>query len=397
MDIKPAPRRPKPPVVPRIDSLRRPPAPVAPVPPKPAIKQPAPDELPIAVGMPTKKPKRKMPLWAWIVTVLLTLLVAASVAAGLWYNWATGAPSSSGDKVRVVVEKGQTATDISNTLYDHELIRSRLAFNLYTQLSGTRDDLQAGGYVLSPDQSVSSIVEHMTSGKTDEFSLTIAPGLTMNELREAFKKYGYSDAEITKAFNAKYDHPLLAGRPAGSSLEGYIYPETYNVGANQSLDILIERSFDQFYKVLQEKGLVAAFAARGLSVHQAATMASVIQKEVSDPVDQKQVAQVFFARLAQNMPLQSDPTFIYPARMAGDEPTVNYDSPYNTYKHTGLPPGPIANFNPSALEAVAAPAAGDFLYFVADSQGMTHFSRTVEEHEAKVQQFCTEHCNDFGN
>ena len=391
MDIKPAPRRPKPPVVPRIDPLKRPSSPVAPVPPKPIVKQNAPDELPTAVGIPSLKPKRKKPLWMWVVAVLLLILVAGSVAAGMWYNWAISAPSGNSDEVRVVVEKGETATDIAGTLYDHGLIRSRLGFNLYTQLSGTRDNLQAGGYVLSPNMNVSSIVEHMTSGKTDEFNITISPGLTLVGLREQFKKYGFSDGEITQAFEKSYNHPLLATRPSGATLEGYIYPETYRQGADQPLDELLERSFDEFYKTLQEKKYLEAFAGKGLTIHQAITLASIVQKEVKNPTDQKQVAQVFFKRLADNMPLGSDVTFIYAAELIGQKASPSLDSPYNTRKYGGLPPGPIANMNPSALDAVVGPAAGDFLYFVAgdgDDEGKTFFARTEEEHNANIAAHC---------
>jgi len=334
-------------------------------------------------------------LWAIILTCIGLLLLITSALAVSWYTWAIAPRSAETNQVRIVVESGDTASSIAATLYEHNLIRSRAAFSLYTQLTGTRNKLQAGGYVLSPNQNVSSIVDHMVSGKTDEFDVTILPGLTLDELRVQFKSDGFSDQEITEAFSATYDHPLLATRPAGSTLEGYIFPETYRMNADQTLEALLKRAFDQLYKALQDKKYLDEFAKQNLTIHQALTMASIIQKEVANVTDQQQVSQVFHKRLAEGIALQSDPTFIYAARKAGVEPRIDYDSPYNTYKYAGLPPGPIANFNFSALEAVVSPAAGDFLYFVADQYGITHFSKTIEEHEAKVQQFCTDHCNDF--
>lgn len=338
---------------------------------------------------PLKRSRRKLGTTVLVATA--AILVSAALSTAIWYGWATGAPGSDDRQVRVVVEPGDTAVDIAQTLHEHQLIRSKLAFNVYTQLTGSRAKLQAGGYVFSQNQDVSSIVEHMVSGKTDEIDLTISPGLTLKELRTAFFRDGFSEAEITEAFDADYDHPLLASRPSGATLEGYIYPETYRMNANQSLKELLERSFDQFYDVLQEKRYLEEYQKRGLNIHQAVTLASIVQKEVKDPVDQKQVAQVFLRRMDVGMELGSDVTFIYAAEQLGVEARPGLDSPYNTRKYAGLPPGPIANMNPSALEAVALPAAGDFLFFVAGDgadEGKTFYARTEAEHQANIAAHC---------
>lgn len=353
---------------------------------KPATLPTPAAELPAAAVNSTRSRKR------WLMTFGLAgsglLLLGATLSTFTWYNWAVGAPSNESRQVRVVVETGDTAATIADTLYDHDLIRSRLAFNLYAQLSGNRSKLQAGGYVLSPTQDVSSIVEHMVSGKTDEIDLTIIPGLTLNELRAHFFEDGFSDEEITKAFNAPYDHPLLASRPAGATLEGYIYPETYRMNANQTLQELLVRSFDEMYSMLQEKKYLEEYSKRNLSIHDAVTLASIVQKEVKNPTDQKQVSQVFLKRLGMGMQLGSDVTYMYAAKQMGVEATPALESPYNTRKYVGLPPGPIANMNPSALDSVAFPAAGDYLYFVAGDDGVTYFSRTEAEHNANVAAHC---------
>ena len=336
-------------------------------------------------------PRRRRNIILVTITTLAVLVLVAVVSALAWYTWALKAPSTDGAQVRFVVARGETATTIAKDLQEHGLIRSQSAFNIYTHMTKTRGKLQAGGYVLSPKQDVATIVEHMVSGKTDEFNVTISPGLTLDELRVQFRANGFSDDEITKAFSAPYNHPLLADKPASASLEGYIYPETYRVSADQTLEMLLERSFDELYDTLNEKGYVQEFSKRGLSVYQALTLASIVQKEVMNPIDQKQVAQVFYQRLNDGMQLGSDVTYMYAAEQMGVEGTPGLESPYNTRKYTGLPPGPIANMNPSALDAVAFPAAGDYLYFVAGDgadEGKTFFARTEQEHEANIAAHC---------
>lgn len=363
---------------------------------KPTVPKPPVSALPPLEATPKQVATPKRSWWRFGVIGAGLFFLAATISTAIWYNWALTPVSDDTKQVRVIVRPGDTAAEIAQTLHDQDLIRSRLAFGLYTQLSGTRSQLQAGGYVLSPNQSVSSIVEHMVTGKTDEFNVTILPGLTLNELRKKFKADGFSDAEITAAFDASYQHPLLATRPAGATLEGYIYPETYRMNADQSLKSLFERVFDEMYKTLQNKKYLEEFAKRNLTIHQAVTLASIVQKEVKNPVDQKQVAQVFLKRLADGMQLGSDVTYMYAADQMGVEATPALESPYNTRKYTGLPPGPIANMNPSALDAVAFPAPGEYVYFVAGDgpdEGKTFFALTFEEHEANIAAHCRELCN----
>lgn len=394
MDIKPPKKRPMP----------RP----APQPPKPApgelppiaqkLLEPAPQhELIEAHSLKKKGLSWKVKLLAIFITLLL--LVVACVG---WYFFSLTPKTNdaSASRQRIMIEKGETSTAITAQLEKNGIIRNALAMRLYLELTGNKNALQAGGYILSTSQSVSEITQHLVEGKTDEFNVTIPPGLTLKQLADksikgSLAQQGYGPEELEIAFQKQYDHPLLASKPAGASLEGYVYPETYRVSAASSAEELLKTTFDEFYKRIQQAGVPEKLTARGLTLHQGITMASIIQEEVSKVPDQKQVAQVFHKRLAEGIALQSDPTFIYPARQAGIKPSIELDSPYNTYKHQGLPPGPIANFNFSALEAVIAPAEGTYLYFVADANGTTHFSLTLEEHEAKVKQFCTAHCNDF--
>lgn len=360
--------------------------------PKPSQKPTTPP-VPYALRRPWYK---KPHLWIFIA---LGLFVVGAVAAVSWYfvSLRPVDPSDS-SQVRVVIESGDGSAAILSKLKEKNLIHSELAARIYVDLSGAKNKLQAGGYVLTRQQDVADIVEHLSSGKTDEINVTILPGLTLKDLADSEVKgslaaQGFSKEEIEKAFNAKYSSPLLADKPAGQGLEGYIFPETYRMNAGAGLETVIQRSLDDMYKQLQTKGMIDKFKSRGLNIHQAVTLASIVQEEVSDPATQKQVAQVFYKRLSIDMVLGSDVTFEYAAAQLGVTPAVDIDSPYNTRQVKGLPPGPIANMNISALEAVADPAPGDYLFFVAGDDGVTYFSRTVEEHEANAAAHCKKLCN----
>jgi UPF0755 protein len=364
------------------------------------ISDPQPKNAPVSLPKPIPaKPlaiKRRWPM-KWILAGVGACILIVITALISWYAWALQPLNShSTEKIRITVKSGDTSSTIAQTLKKSGVVRSATAFRVYAELSRTKNKLQAGGYIVSPAQSISDIIDHLVSGKTDDLNITIPPGVSLLGIRDALQKYGYNDAEITAAFNATYTSALLADRPAGASLEGYIFPETFKVDPNDGLQVLFGRTFDELYGRLQKDGMIDKFKAHGLNLHQALTLASIVQKEVSNPTDQRQVAQVFYKRLSEGMVLGSDVTFIYAANQLGVKPSVNLDSPYNTRKYAGLPPGPIANMNYSALQAVADPAPGDYLFFVAgdrEDAGKTFFAYTDEEHQKNVATHCHDLCN----
>jgi UPF0755 protein len=386
MDIKPPPRRPIPP-------------PVDPVLPSPVeTREIAPEPADMKTVLANRHKAKQRRLWLIVGGLLLALL--ASFAS--WYAWALS-PRDSNDsrQIRFVVESGEGSASIASELESHDLIRSAVAFQIYAELTGTKAKLQAGGFALSPSMSVKEVVDHIVKGNTDDLTVLILPGLTLDEqadpeVKNSLAAQGFDSDEIQSAFETVYDHPLFEGRPAGEGIEGFIFPETYRIRASDPLSVVIKKSFDEVYGRLQEDGMIAKFQAQGLNLYQAFTLASIVQKEVSNPDDQKQVAQVFLKRLKESMVLGSDVTFFYAAKQMGVEPSVNLDSPYNTRRYGGLPPGPISNMNYSALQAVAEPAPGDYLYFVAgdgDDAGKTFFARTEAEHQANIAAHCHTLCN----
>jgi UPF0755 protein len=260
-----------------------------------------------------------------------------------------------------------------------------------------------GTYRLSPGQSIPQIVAHLVSGKVDEFSIIFYPGATLVDTTTTDKKKrldvttmlaqaGYSQQEISVALKKTYNSPLFEGKPAGSDLEGYVYGDTYNFNAGASLEEVLQRTFDEFAKVVRDNDLVAGFQQQGLTLYQGITLASIVQREVNG-ADQKQVAQVFYSRLKAGITLGSDVTYQYAADKLGIARDVNLDSPYNTRRYTGLPPGPIASPGLSALQAVATPASGDYMFFLSGDDGITYFARTEAEHQANIKNHCAVKCS----
>ena len=326
---------------------------------------------------------------------LFLLSIVLMVCVGV-YQWSLRpVDGSSSEIVRVVIDPGEGVATIAAKLKEAGVIRSAQYFRIYSELTGTKGRLQAGGYAIGKNQSVADIIDHMSTGRTDEIDVTVLPGRTVADLKKDFLNKGFNQSEIEEAFSQRYDTPLLSEVPAGQDFEGYVYPETYRISAADPVSVVLRKSFEQFENVLAENDIKNKLAAKGLTLHQGITLASIIQQEVSEPADQKQVAQVFLKRLNEDIMLGSDVTFFYAAKKEGRTPSVNDPSPYNTRRVKGLPPGPIANFNYTALDAVVNPAPGDYLYFVAGDgadAGKTFYARTEAEHNENVRNHCHELC-----
>lgn len=385
-----------------MDDIRPPRPPMRPVEPPEGPQLPPPVLQPSATPPRLQPPlmlepgHKRPPRWLAVVLLGLGAVVLAAFAGAGWYFYSL-TPANTGDssEVRLEVASGSTPRQIAAQLKSHGLIRSKYAFELYTRLSGTRDRLQAGTYALAPSLSVEQIVAELTSGKTDEIRLTFLPGATVADAREVLLKAGYSAAEVDSALKADYDHPVFRTKPASTDLEGYIYGETYAFLATATVEEVLERTFDELQSVVEETNLEEGLAAQGMTLYEGITLASIIQREVSGSEDQRQVSQIFHKRLRENMPLGADATFVYAAKKLGVAPSINIDSPYNTRKYGGLPPGPISAPGLSALLAAANPAEGDYLYFVSGDDGKNYFSRTLEEHERNTAEHCKINCSLF--
>lgn len=303
-------------------------------------------------------------------------------------------PVSSSTAIRYfTVEPGSGVRQISGDLKAAGIIRNAQAFETYVRSNEYTNQLQAGTYALSQAMSVQQIVDKMVGGEVAKNLLTILPGKRLDQIKRTFGKAGYNQAEINRAFDpAQYrDHPALAGKPASANLEGYLYPDSYQKQANTPAATIIRQALDEMAKYLTPARL-KSFAARGLSSHQAVTLASIIYQETDNPKDQPIVAQVFYSRLADDMPLGSDVTAYYAAYLAGRGLDLTIDSPYNTRLYGGLPPGPISNVTAGVLRAASQPAKTDYLYFLSGDDDKMHFARTQSEHEANIAKYCQQKC-----
>jgi UPF0755 protein len=297
------------------------------------------------------------------------------------------------DAKLITIKNGSSVDDIAKVLSDAKLIRSAWAFKLYVSSKEVRDALQAGTYSFSASQSVAEIVSQLSHGKVATNLITILPGQRLETIRSALISDGFKESDVDAALDPENHlaNPALVDKPDGASLEGYIYPDSYEKTSITTPQEIIEQALGEMNKQLSPD-LRDSFAEEGLSTYQGLVIASIVEKEVSNQNDRNQVAQVFIKRLKTNMTLGSDVTAYYGALLNHQKATTTYDSPYNTLLHTGLPPTPISNVSASSLKAVAHPANTDWLFFVTGDDGVTHFSHTLDEHNAAAQQYCHKLC-----
>ncbi|HEV2412785.1 MAG TPA: endolytic transglycosylase MltG [Candidatus Saccharimonadales bacterium] len=331
-----------------------------------------------------------------ILVVFVAIVIVAIVGSALytlhWYHDSLKPVSSISRRVQVTVVAGDGPGQVANLLASKGLIRDATTFKWYVDHSLAKTELQAGTYLFSPSYSVQRMVTMMVNGQVDTYQITLLPGKYLTQIESSFEDAGFSSSSVQAAFAGSYSGPLFAGKPAGTSLEGYVFPDTYELTVETTPQQLLQKSFDDFYTQIQANDIIPKLQTEGFTLYQGITLASVVQQEASSYQDQQTVAQVFISRLKANMPLGSDVTFIYASHLAGIAPDLNISSPYNTRINPGLPPGPIGNISLAALEAVANPSNTSYLYFVAGDNGVLHFSYTQAQQQANTQQYCTKLC-----
>lgn len=316
--------------------------------------------------------------------IILLLIIGSAFAVRKAYE-SNLQPLSSSDKgIVVTIEPGSAPGQIAEELKAKGVIKSDWALEWYVRNHNLRDKLKAGTYLFKPSQSVSEIVNQLAEGKVATDLVTILPGKRIDQIKSDLVKSGFSEPDVSAALDpAQYEsHPALTDKPKGANLEGYLYPESFQKTAKTSPRQIIKQSLDEMHLYLTPE-IREAFNRQGLTVHQGVILASLIEKEVSNDSDRSKAAQVFIKRLKSGVGLQSNATDDY----------SKIDASYDTYKINGLPPGPISNTTKSSLSAVAFPAQTDWLYFVSGDDGKTHFSKTLEEHQALTEKYCKKLCN----
>lgn len=328
-----------------------------------------------------------------LIALLVSLGAVFAYVSYLYNRDLQPVSSTASTTTTLVIEAGSSPRDIAAKLKEAGLINSTWSFELYSRLHDVAQYLQAGTYDFSPTESVPAIIAQLTHGKVATSLVTILPGQRIDQIRASLISQGFSEEAVDAALDpAQYESsPALASKPAGASLEGYLYPDSYERTSTSRPKDIIEQALLQFQNHVTP-AMQDRFKSQGLTVYQGIILASIVEKEVVTQTDREQAAQVFVKRVELGMQLGSDVTAFYGSELAGQGQSVLYDTPYNTRLHTGFPPTPISNVSKSSLEAVAYPANTDWLFFVAGDDGVTHFTRTQAEHEAATAKYCIELC-----
>jgi len=303
-------------------------------------------------------------------------------AAAGWLASVLVTPKSPGGQKFVMLRPGYSTRRIARELKAAGVIRSFDAFVLWHALH-RRPSLKAGEYMFERDASIVDVHNRLARGDVYVHTVVIPEGFNMFDIAAAIEGAGLGPAQAFLKV-ATSDTALIADlAPQATSLEGYLFPNTYNFTRTQSMHDLAAEMVKQFRLRAGELGL-------SQDVQKTVTLASVIEKETAVEDERPEVASVYSNRLASRIPLQADPSVIYAELLKGTyggalhHDDMQFDSLYNTYRHSGLPPGPIANPGKSSLAAAMHPAETRYFYFVSDGNGHHRFSSTLEEHNRNV-------------
>ena len=325
--------------------------------------------------------------------VLLVCLAAAAGATAILLVQRVDQPFKGYADAEQLVEipSGLGTNAIGQRLVDAGVVRDTITYRVALWLSGDATRLQAGEYRFDRSITAREVVGKIVRGDVDQVGITFPEGRTITEMAAIFEAQGFGAASSFVA--AARDGSLIAHMdPAATDLEGYLFPDTYKVSRRIDAPRLVRAMVERAGQVLT-LALRQAAADRRLTVRQLVTLASLVEKETGQGDERRLVAAVYANRLRIGMALQCDPTVIYALQRRGGydgnlrRDDLAFDSPYNTYRYPGLPPGPIAAPGQAALEAAANPADVDYLYFVSRNDGSHAFSRSLEEHNRNVRRF----------
>jgi UPF0755 protein len=331
------------------------------------------------------------------VRTVFTLLLLAVLACGGWLAWTLLQPVTPAVQTFVLLHPGYSTRRIANELKSAGVIRSADAFVLWHYLRH-KHSLKAGEYLF--DKSATSIDVHKRLARGDVYfhTVVIPEGFNMFDIAQAIQNAGLgSSEEFLKV--ATTDTALIADlAPDAKTLEGYLFPNTYEFTRMQTMQEMAAAMVKQFRQVAREIGLTADVQNISLqdngtqktNLQQTVILASIIEKETAAPEERPLVASVYYNRMAQHEALQADPSVIYAELLQGTytgalhHADMRFDSGYNTYTHPGLPPGPIGNPGKVSLEAAMRPADTDYFYFVSNGNGHHRFAHSLEEHNRNV-------------
>ncbi|MEK4383077.1 endolytic transglycosylase MltG [Aeribacillus sp. FSL K6-2848] len=346
-----------------------------------------------------------------VLTVLIAFVVifAGVIGGGYLYVRSALKPVDPDNKepVKVQIPIGSSVSQIASILEKNDIIKSAIVFKYYVKFKN-ESGFQAGNYQFNQSMTIQEIVERLKKGELmgeAAIKLTIPEGLQLSEIADIIAKHTpYSKKEIMnqltnqqfiKQMQKKYPNTItddIFNRRIKYALEGYLYPATYSFyeespPLSEIIETMIKKT-DEMLVPYRNK-----MKELSLSTHQFLTLASLVEEEATEKANREKIASVFYNRLEKNMPLQTDPTVLY--SLGKHKERVYYkdlevNSPYNTYKNKGLPPGPIANAGKQSLDAVANPADTNYFYFLATKEGEVIFTKTLDEHNKEKAKHITE-------
>jgi UPF0755 protein len=328
-----------------------------------------------------------------VAVVLLLLGAVGAVVAGrtIWSRIQEPYPAQSEAEQFIVIPPGSGTPAIVRRLVDAGVVRDEWTFRAALWWTGSSRDLKAGEYLFDRPLSAVDVVSKIARGDVYARRITFPEGLTILEMAELFEARGFgTSSQFNQA--ASDAAAIRALDPAATDLEGYLFPETYALPRGTPASRLIAMMVDRFHLIFDDE-LRASAKEQGLTVRQVVTLASLVEKETGQASERPLVAAVYRNRLRIGMGLQADPTVVYALRRAGRydgnirRQDLALDSPYNTYRYPGLPPGPIAAPGEASLRATLMPADVAYLYFVSRNDGSHAFARTLAEHNRNVREF----------
>jgi UPF0755 protein len=323
---------------------------------------------------------------------VFTILLLAVLAFGGWLSWALMRPVMPAGQTFVLLRPGYSTRRIASELESAGVIRSADAFILWHYLHPKRS-LKAGEYLFEKSATARDIHRRLAHGDVYFHTVVIPEGFTMFDIARAVQNAGLgSGEEFLKV--ATSDTALIADlAPGAKTLEGYLFPNTYEFSRMQTMQDMAAAMVKQFRQVAREIGLTMDSAEHGAQkneMQQTVILASIIEKETAAPEERPLIASVYSNRMNQHVALQADPSVIYAELLQGTyagalhHADMQFNSAYNTYTHPGLPPGPIGNPGKSSLAAAMHPADTDYIYFVSNGNGHHRFAHSLAEHNRNV-------------
>ena len=337
---------------------------------------------------PPRRRRRRRLLW-WLAGSAVAVLLAIVAGAGALLTWAERElerPRGT-DAVELVIERGAPMTAILDELADVNVIGDPLLARLHLEYRRSGEALQAGEYRFEQPMSPVEALDRVIRGEVVTYPVTVVEGLTLRETAEHLAAEGFGDLDAF--LQAMSSSEAIADLDtAAESLEGYLFPDTYAFPKGTDEAEIVNAMVSNFRRRVEDH--VDAAAGQGLDLRGLVTLASIVEKEAGAIEERPLIAAVFHNRLQRGIGLYADPTIIYALKLAGTwdgnlrRDDLKLDSPYNTYVHPGLPPGPICSPGEHSLRAASRPADAPYLYFVSRNDGTHVFAETLAEHNRNV-------------